>query len=66
MFPGAHISRNTELPEHDEVPDEEETIAFWKSSSGKLRLAAGTTRRRGEVSVLLTRKEADELKHSGN
>lgn len=67
MYPGTHISRlyrdGTVLPAETEPTDSEveDTIAFWKSSTGRLRLAAGTKRRKGEESVLLTEKEAESL-----
>lgn len=74
MYPGAHISRlyhdgmlmNSSDETEDQQSLEEETIAFWKSSTGRLRLAAGTTRRKGEVSVLLTESEAGNLGYKKN
>jgi hypothetical protein len=63
MYPGGvHISRlSQEGSPAETVTGEENTIAFWKSPAGRLRLAAGTMRRKGEVSVLLTKEEADAL-----
>lgn len=70
MYPGTQITRSykdgmpVEPQEAEEaVSPPEETVRFWKSSQGRLRLA-GTARRRGETEVSLTMKEAISLGYS--